>query len=45
MIKTLTSTSVVQAVTTLSDVVSPNAERTSSVLLLIYSWYYTCACP
>ena len=28
------------AVTMLSDVASPNAERTSSVLLLIYSCYY-----
>ena len=38
MIKTLTSTSVVQHLrTTLSDIASPNAERTSSVLLLIYS--------
>ena len=26
-------------VTTLSDVASPNAEGTSSILLLIYSWY------
>ena len=25
-------------VTTLSDVASPNAERTSSIFLLIYSW-------
>ena len=28
------------AVTMISDVASPNAESTSSVLLLIYSWYY-----
>ena len=28
------------AVTTLSDVANPNAERTSSVLLLIYSCLY-----
>ena len=31
------------AVTTLRDVASPNAERTSSVLLLIYYWYNTYA--
>ena len=38
MIKTLTSTSKCgPVVTTLSDVASPNAERTSSILLLIYS--------
>ena len=43
MIKTFDKNKCGPAVTTLSDVASPNAERTSSILLLIYSWHNTYA--